>query len=341
MNQVQVLGTHNSYHIEAHPTLMQALLGITTAFEGIQYSHPPLAQQFSDEVIRQIEIDVYADQSGGLFAIRHGLLYINENPDPGIPALLQPGFKVIHLPDIDYETTCLTFVDCLQAVKTWSDTHPSHLPIAILIEAKEDSIPDIFSLGFVTAEPLAEPQFDLLDAEIRSVFPPEQVITPDDIRGGAATLEDAVLTTGWPSLADSRGKVIFLLDNEGKRTQYQRGHTSLEGLMVFTNSSPGHADAAFVKRNDPEGAANQTAINDLVRSGYLVRTRADGDTVQSRSGSTVQRDAALASGGQYVSTDYPVPDPRFTTYSVQIPGGPARCNPINAPAGCRTIGVVP
>ena len=48
--------------------------------------------------------------------------------------------------------------------------------------------------------------------------------------------------------------------------------------------------------------------------------------------------AALASGAQWVSTDYPVPDPDFGTgYFVQIPdGSPARCNPVNAPPGCRS-----
>jgi hypothetical protein len=40
-----------------------------------------------------------------------------------------------------------------------------------------------------------------------------------------------------------------------------------------------------------------------------------------------------------VSTDYPVANPAFGTgYAVAIPGGmPARCNPVNAPAACRTI----
>jgi hypothetical protein len=49
------------------------------------------------------------------------------------------------------------------------------------------------------------------------------------------------------------------------------------------------------------------------------------------------RDAALASGAQWVSTDYPVDDPRFEPdFAVTIPGGaPGRCNPVNAPDGCQ------
>lgn len=343
MNQIQVLGIHNAYHVEPRPSVMQALLNFTSQFQGVQYSHPPLAEQFSSPLsVRQVEIDVLADQQGGLFAVRHGLTLVGEDPQSGLPALDQPGFKVLHLPDIDFETTCLTFVDCLRQVKAWSDANPTHLPIGIQIETKEDSIPDIFNVGFIVAEPINEAQYDLLDAEIRSVFPPEQLITPDDIRGNAATLNEAVLTTGWPSLAASRGKVLFMLDNGGAESaQYRRGHASLERLVLFTNANPGDPDAAFIKRNDPVGTANQKDIQALVRAGYLVRTRADGDTVEARSGNTVPRQAAFTSGGQYVSTDYPTPDPRFTNYSVQIPDGPARCNPVNAPIGCKSIGIIP
>ena len=83
------------------------------------------------------------------------------------------------------------------------------------------------------------------------------------------------------------------------------------------------------------------SIPDLVAAGYLVRTRADADTVEARAGNTVPRDAALASGAQFVSTDYPVEDPAFGTgYVVRIPGGmPARCNPVNAPPACREAGL--
>ena len=47
-----------------------------------------------------------------------------------------------------------------------------------------------------------------------------------------------------------------------------------------------------------------------------------------------ERDAALASGAHFVSTDYPVPDPNFSDYQVTLPGGNiARCNPVN-PGNC-------
>ena len=85
----------------------------------------------------------------------------------------------------------------------------------------------------------------------------------------------------------------------------------------------------------PEVAAH--FIQELVAQGFIVRTRADGDTVEARTGDTTKRDAAIESGAQFVSTDYPVPNPDFETgYFVEIPGGmPAGCNPISAPADCR------
>jgi hypothetical protein len=66
-----------------------------------------------------------------------------------------------------------------------------------------------------------------------------------------------------------------------------------------------------------------------VRKGYLVRTRTDADLVQARSGDVTQRDAALASGAQLLSTDFPFNErARWTGYSVRFPeGGIARCDP--------------
>jgi hypothetical protein len=95
-----------------------------------------------------------------------------------------------------------------------------------------------------------------------------------------------------------------------------------------------------VKLNDPikDGAK----ITDLVKQGFIIRTRADADTVQARTNDVTMRDAALKSGAQYVSTDYFTPDTRFSDYRVQLPGGEvARCNPVNAPPDCKDADIKP
>ena len=339
LNEIQVLGSHNSYHVQPRPTLLAALLGLSPAFQAWEYTHAPLDEQLETSGVRQIEIDVYADPAGGLFYRRGGLLVVGEDPISGIAALQPPGFKVLHVQDLDFETNCYTFVECLQTVKAWSDAHHDHLPIMIQIEAKDDVLPEI-GYGFAIPVPIGAAELDALDAEIRSVFPPRQLITPDRVRRGRATVEQSVISYGWPRLGVLRGKVMFTLDNGGAiRDAYLADHPDLEGRILFTDSTPGNPEAAFIKMNDP--LPDPSAISAMVAAGYVVRTRADVDTNQARSGNTAQRDAALASGAQWVSTDYEVPNPDFGTgYVVAIPdGSPARCNPINAPPGCRNEGL--
>jgi hypothetical protein len=335
LNQIQVLGTHNSYHIQADPFVFQAIANVSAGVAAmLEYTHIPLPDQFDGERIRQIELDVFADPDGGKYASAVGLRLETNDPNARIPTLEAPGFKVLHVQDIDYRTTCETFVECLQIVKTWSDAHPLHMPIMILVEAKDDPLPNFLDYDFVVPLPIGAAELDGIDAEIRSVFPRQQLITPDDVRGAHATLVEAVRSDGWPTLGAARGKVLFCLDNASRRGLYLQGHPSLQGRVMFSNASTDVDDGAFIEFNDSVG--NFADIQAAVAAGFVVRTRSDADTVEARSNNTVPRDMALASGAQWVSTDYPVPNPGFGTgYMVEIPGGmPARCNPINAPADC-------
>jgi hypothetical protein len=338
LNEVQVLGSHNSYKLLPPPPIAAALLAFDRdLFESIEYEHPELGVQFADQGIRQIELDVFADPDGGRYFQRKGFLAVGMNPDSNLPELLEPGYKVLHIQDIDFATTCLTLVACLEEVRAWSDANPGHLPIAILVEGKSDPIPDPLGLGFTVPLPFTTELLDDLDAEILSVFDRDRLITPDDVRGDHDTLEAAVLAGAWPTLEEARGKVYALFNNGGgDRQAYRAGRPNLEGRVMFTTSSPGQPDAAFVQIGDPRGA-NLSLIQNLVGQGYLVRTRSDVPTIEARSGDTARRDAALASGAQFVSTDYAWESPFGSGYQVTIPdGSPARCNPVNAPAGCRS-----
>jgi hypothetical protein len=315
LNQIQVIGSHNSYHVEPPPERLRGFIQAVPSAIELAYTHEPLAEQFSSQGVRQIELDVFADPDGTLWR-----------------PLGTPGFKVFHIEQVDEGSRCETFVSCLEQVKAWSDAHPAHVPIAILLEVKD-------SVDFPNPPnpvPIGPAELDALDAEIRSVFAPDELITPDDVRGEHATLEEAVLAGGWPLLDEVRGRVIFLLDN--KRDEYVEGHPSLQGRVAFTPSEPGQPDAAFIKRNDPTGT-NLAGIQQLVRAGYVVRTRADSPVTTPSSGDRSQLEAALASGAQWVSTDYPLPGMAArwgSDYFAAIPGGePARCNPVNAPPGCE------
>ncbi|HEY2999460.1 MAG TPA: Ca2+-dependent phosphoinositide-specific phospholipase C, partial [Acidimicrobiales bacterium] len=135
-----------------------------------------------------------------------------------------------------------------------------------------------------------------------------------------------------------RGQVMFMLDDHGaKRDAYRAQLPDLADREIFVDVPETDPDAAVMVVNDPLGDGDR--IRDLVSTGFIVRTRADADTVQARTGDTSMRDAAFASGAQYVSTDYVFPeDPFHTGYTVDLPGDtPARCNPVNAPRQCPRV----
>ena len=335
INEIQVIGSHNSYKRMVTDEEQELVRGvILDGADLMAYEHEPLGVQFGEQNVRQIELDVFVDREGGKYSSPLLWRLVFGEDVPYEAAMAEPGIKVLHVQDVDYASTCLSLVACLQDVKAWSDANPTHVPIGILVELKEDPVPVPLDL-FVEPDPWTVDDMNALDAEIRSVFPPEQIITPDDVRGSHDTLRGAIVTDGWPTLGESRGKVMFHLDNTGgHRVTYTDGHPSLRDRIMFVSAPTDAPEAGFVKHNSP----NESAIRALVEQGFIVRTRADSDTIAARENDTTNRDAALASGAQYVSTDYPMPNMGYgfeTDYVAQIPGGtPARCNPVVGPEWC-------
>lgn len=337
LNQIQVIGSHNSYNLGFAPSEEKfARSQNPKEYESLEYHHASLTAQLNGGV-RQLEIDIVQDPKGGRFAHPKIVELTKEAglpPDPDFDPqheMDKPGFKVIHIPDLNQRSSCLLFTDCLREIRTWSKAHPEHVPLFLLIETKHgrtNSIPNS-----VEAEPFTTETFDALDKEIRSVFADDEMILPDEVRGRYPTLDAAVRAGNWPTLAEARGKVIFLMDQKNAGPAYTAGHPLLQGRVLFTNSDPGRPDAAFVEENE----GTPQVIDQLVRDGYIVRARADESTIAARNNDTTRRDALLQSGAQMISTDYPLSEPsKWTSYSVGFANGlPARCNIINAPAGCR------
>jgi hypothetical protein len=158
----------------------------------------------------------------------------------------------------------------------------------------------------------------------------EKLITPDEVRGNFGTLEEAVLSGNWPSLDRSKGKFLFVLDeNEEKIKRYLSVKSGLKDAMLFVNLKEGNPEAGFRIINDP--IQNQGYIQELVKKGYLIRTRADSDTKEARSGDYTKFEKAKASGAQIISTDYYLPSRFFeSSYQVSFEGNRfERVNPIN------------
>ncbi len=340
INEIQLVGTHNSYHSGISPNEFANLRVLDPkAAESLEYRHPSIETQLNDGV-RQLEIDVYGDTKGGLFAHPQGPEMAAKAGLPADPPfdpmgiMMKPGFKVLHVQDIDYRSNCEPFTNCLAIILGWSKAHPGHLPLFILVENK-DGRPR--KEGMAIPEVLTPATFDALDAEVRSVFSRSEMITPDDVRGKHKSLNQAVLTDGWPTLDKARGKVIFLLDQRRVGPLYTKGHPSLEGRVFFTNAAPGTPDAAFTECND--SSTDPALVPGLIRKGYLVRTMTDPGAAGVKSNATARRDASITSGAQIVSTDYPAGEAADSGYFVTVrPVGQtipnARCNPVLKPANC-------
>lgn len=340
MNQVQQIGTHNTYHRELSPAEKQVQQAQDPGAANLFYSHASIPAQLEDQNVRALELDLFPDPAGGLYT--HPLIRKLTGQGPiADPALAQPGIKVMHIADFDYNTTCRTFVSCLQQVKTWSGARPKHTPIVIQLELKQ-SDPKIVAAGGVQSPPWNATELAGVDREIRSVFDEQHLLTPDDVRRAGLTLEQSVLQRGWPKLDQARGKVLFFFDNGGPgeiRDTYRAGAPNLERRAVFTRGPEGEPDAAVTMVNDPRGA-NTAEIQRLVSKGYLVRTRSDEPLSTVLTNEVSRVGVALASGAQVISTDFPVAGmaARYDSdFVAQLPGDTAvRCNPVVAPSWCRT-----
>lgn len=340
MNEIQFMGAHNAFHREMQGAELAESIKIDPGYPSWGfYSHASVADLLGRQNVRALEFDLLPDPDGGLY--RHPLARKQAGLGPiDDPAMAAPGMKVIHVADQDYNSTCRTLVSCLQQVRTWSKANPQHVPIILQLELKQTD--DRWEkLGGAVSPEWNGKLLDGIDREIRSVFSEPDLITADDIRRPGLTLEQSILKHGWPTLDWARGKVMFFFDNGGPgaiRDMYLDGHPSLRGRAVFTRGNPGDADAAITMVNDPRGA-NEAVIRDLVKRGYIVRTRSDEPlrTVIDEEFSRVE--TALASGAQMVTTDFPSVGmaARYDSdFVAELPGNvPVRCNPVSAPRNCR------
>ena len=339
INQIQVIGSHNSYKRPIQAELMSYLISVDSTLRSLDYSHIGLTDQL-DRGLRMLELDIYHDPEGGKFSTPLGNKLLENQGVMPLPYDLSnelsiPGFKVMHIQDIDFRSHCLLLTSCLKEMISWSEAHSGHLPIVISINAKTDTIG---REGEATPLPFTSEVFDLLDSLLYAYFGSDKLISPDMVRGKYNTLEEAVLSGNWPLLSQARGKFLFVLDeNEEKRNEYTRDHPSLKGRAMFVNAPPGNPEAAFIIDNNP--TTNREKIIDLVKKGYLVRTRADAETIEARSGDYSRFEAAKSSGAQFISTDYYIVDERFGTgYKVQFDDGSmARLNPVLIDTALNTI----
>ncbi|MDP6933271.1 MAG: Ca2+-dependent phosphoinositide-specific phospholipase C, partial [Myxococcota bacterium] len=130
-------------------------------FDEHRYSHGTLTEQLCEQGVRQLELDIHLRQD--------------------------EVFEVFHLPVIDEESTCTRLVDCLEEIEAWSGSHPWHLPLLVWLEPKDEDLdPLVESLQSIVGH------YDELEDLIVSVWGPDRIVTPDEVRGSHDTLPEAV-----------------------------------------------------------------------------------------------------------------------------------------------------
>lgn len=334
LNHLQHIGTHNSYKPELSAPLQEFWQSRFPAeLAKIDYGHPPLAAQLAMG-IRQLELDLLLDNSGNKFSqplaeqLSKTIILSNAERE----ALAQPGIKVLHMPDIDFQSHCQLLQQCLAQLRQWSSTNPSHFPILILINIKETASP----LPGATAVDVWQPEdYRQLDALLLAELGAERLLRPDDVRQPGLTLRDSVLQHGWGELAPWRGRFFFVLDGPASQlAAYRQGYPSLSGRVMFGDYPADSAEAAILLRNDP--VANFEEIRQLVESGFLVRTRSD--DIGKLQAEPDRFSQAIASGAQFISTDfYPgAPQQRPQQLAVIFPEQRfSRCHPFLAVTPCE------
>lgn len=263
------------------------------------YSHVPLDEQLESQGVRAFELDLHKGLGG---------------------------FEVYHITVIDAVSTCETFGGCLGVIRTWSNAHPQHLPITVWIEIKDQT----------GGSAIGVDDLDDLDEVVRGAFPDDKLLTPDDVQGAHASLQDALAGDGWPTIDSVRGQVMFVLLNvdEAHASDYTAGYTTLQGRAMFARVTPQQFDLpwAAIAKLGADDAADIAAAH---AAHLLIATNVCG-AGEADDACFTTLDTARAAGIHMLKDDFPA-ELANKAYWLDFPdGNPARCNPVTAPAECSS-----
>lgn len=212
---LQVLGTHNSTHVEPDPVI----------HPSHAYTHPPLDEQLDRWGVRAFELDVHL----------HAEL----------------GWQVFHLPGVDAETTCLQLADCLTTMKRWSNQHPWHLPLMVWLEPKDTDLDGAFEELLYFEDRHDELEQAILDVLPRErIFTPDDLRGAHETLP-AALAADGPPTLD--RLRDRF--IFSLLDSSEHRDATLAPSPVLENRVWFAQGSLDDPWGAVIKINDAAGSA--------------------------------------------------------------------------------------
>lgn len=303
MNDLQVMGTHNSYHVANH---------LSSAFvPSVDYTHCDINEQLTGQKIRGLEFDLWLKEDG-----------------------TTDDFKVYHDP-LDPDTNCEHLSECLGHVKTFTGANADHHYVLIVLELKDTETWTIARIKAVEAAVesalgaanLIKPD-DLMGSTYGSV---KEAAEADNWPTLASTKgKYVVYIQGFGSQKET------VIDN------YLGEYSNLTGASFFLRCGaddpanlPNHC--AFVSGVSVDTQANKDQVKALAEAGFIVRGRSDEDARQSGSeydtNDRTRLDALVANGAHFIYTDFPAPssvpgDKADEFWAELETGTPAVCNTV-------------
>ncbi|WP_413513875.1 Ca2+-dependent phosphoinositide-specific phospholipase C [Myroides odoratus] len=295
LHKIQVIGSHNSYKKAIDKNLYQHLLEKNPDIQTLYYEHPSIETQLNLG-LRNLEIDIWKDPEGNKYAHPTGAA-LTGKPYEWTKEMAQPGYKIFHMPNIDFETHQPLFIQQLQALKKWSEENPQHETIFITLELKDE---EKDASSKYTKQDIQEIN-QILAQELTS----KHLITPKELKRSPTFIQ-------WPTIDEARGKFVWIIDNTDYRlTLFDT--IELEDLAFFLNVPFAHPKAGCMILNNPY----DPQIPRYANQGVIIRTRADDSTKQARSNDYSTFEQAKKSKAQIITTDYYIPSQLFpSTYRV-------------------------
>jgi hypothetical protein len=320
MNEIRVLASHNSYKVEPTARTMKFInrfksaLGEENQPFQLSYSHVPISDQLSTYHIRGLELDVYNDPKGGRY-FKHRLnLFIPKQRirEEKYTKLKEPGFKIIHIPDIDYQTNYLTLADALEELNAWSLSNPTHAPIFVNIELKGSALGDEAGIlrlfGYKKAIPFDRISLMQMDSLLKEKL--STLFTTTEFRANEKTLQSRIKNQGWPTIGAVRGRIFVIIQGSGAQH-----YPSNAGAFVYGN--PENPDCIFLLYDDP---FQYEELTKQMRTTHMIRTRTDAGTIEARANDYSRLKKSLEIGAQILSTDYYKKDPNIGPFVIPFIG---------------------
>ncbi len=278
LNEIAILGTHNSYQTLATAEtrfLMGIIDAITLKKLGLNtfdFEMDTLTEQL-EMGVRNVEIDIETLDKDNKIE-----------------------FKVTHNSLIDNASSAYDFEKALKEIKMWSDNNPNHIPVIIIVEPKSFVIEingmKKFSLEY--AKELEKIVADTLG---------ESLLTPADMLRDYESFKEMREKDDWISLKEAQGKILVLLHDCDVTESYIALDETIRTQKMFPMlryDDRNESYTSFILENDPWNADSRKAES-IDECKLIIRTRAD----KYPNYSAERYEVTENCGSQIITTDFP------------------------------------